>query len=660
MPPFTSVSPVRPTSRSLTLTSGIPQRNTQRIPSFEPRIVRGDSSSRTQPDVVCLPSSSTSVSVPSSRTRRTSGTGVRAPSAQRGPSAVPHSVGSSSEPSNIPSTSSASGFPRPAYLEHSALRHLLRTEEPPQLPARKVDTPAGSGFGVGSNERASPSMDSDDDGTGTPPRAMSASPRATSRSRSAIKPAAITHAILPSRWSEEHRHQSLSVSSDGRELTFQANSLNGEKDSAAARTIHPAPAACGIYYYEVEVLTMRAFSGPDIKLNRLPGWERNSWGYHGHDGYTYASDREGQTFDAAFQTGDIIGCGIDFTTRRMFYTRNGSFINHAFDNVGKDGDIYPAVGMRHSGESLRVNFGQDPFKFDIEYHIQQQRSTVWNSILMTPISGQVVEGRPGEVSEEQAKGRINKLILSYLAHHGYARTARAFQMQIAHAREGISGDADVEMEGTGVDEALEKEIEQRTHVVHAVMDGDIDNAIEETKRCYKEVLEMDNGLVLFKLKCRKFVELVMTATEMKDKMGNGADDDGMIMDVDEDSHLANGEAVAAYERTLTDAIAYGQTLNNEFRDDKRPEVQEILKRTFGILAFYDPRKASGSTPDVVGKDSRLELASEVNQAILKSQGKPTQPILETVYRHTAGCITQLGLLGVGSAAFADLQKELLE
>lgn len=32
------------------------------------------------------------------------------------------------------------------------------------------------------------------------------------------------------------------------------SSLNGDKDAASARTIHPIPQACGIYYFEVEIL----------------------------------------------------------------------------------------------------------------------------------------------------------------------------------------------------------------------------------------------------------------------------------------------------------------------------------------------------------------------------------------------------------------------
>ena len=77
---------------------------------------------------------------------------------------------------------------------------------------------------------------------------------------------------LPTRWSEQVRHQSLSVSGDGRELTFNGAYLvahihlfslvryagpssTGDREAAAARTDHPIPPACGIFYYEVEIVS---------------------------------------------------------------------------------------------------------------------------------------------------------------------------------------------------------------------------------------------------------------------------------------------------------------------------------------------------------------------------------------------------------------------
>lgn len=43
-----------------------------------------------------------------------------------------------------------------------------------------------------------------------------------------------------------------------------------------------------------------------------------------------------------------------------------------------------------------------------------------------------------------------------------------------------------------------------------------------------------------------------------------------------------------------------------------------------------------------------------------SQGRPARPALESLYRQAAACVTKLGLLGVGAAAFADMPKEFLD
>lgn len=154
---------------------------------------------------------------------------------------------------------------------------------------------------------------------------------------------------LPTRWSEQDRHTSLTVSTNGRDLTYHGPAASSEREAAAARTNHPIPPACGVFYYEVKIIQKGqrgfisiGFSAPDVKLYRLPGWEKRSWGYHGDDGCSFAADKTGVPYGPTFGSecplifpsegemsepfdiaGDVIGCGIDFTQHRAFYTKNG-------------------------------------------------------------------------------------------------------------------------------------------------------------------------------------------------------------------------------------------------------------------------------------------------------------------------------------------------
>ena len=48
------------------------------------------------------------------------------------------------------------------------------------------------------------------------------------------------------------------------------------------------------------------------------------------------------------------------------------------------------------------------------------------------------------------------------------------------------------------------------------------------------------------------------------------------------------------------------------------------------------------------------------QYCAESKGRPAHPALETLFRQTGACMTQLGLLNVGSVAFADVRREFIE
>ena len=47
-------------------------------------------------------------------------------------------------------------------------------------------------------------------------------------------------------------------------------------------------------------------------------------------------------------------------------------------------------------------------------------------------------------------------------------------------------------------------------------------------------------------------------------------------------------------------------------------------------------------------------------SIPESQGSPAHPPLEMLFRQVSACVQELGLLGVGEAAFADVPGEFLD
>lgn len=231
-----------------------------------------------------------------------------------------------------------------------------------------------------------------------------------------------------------------------------------------------------------------------------------------------------------------------------------------FENVGKACEIYPSIGMRQTNESIRANFGGAQFKFAIEEHIRAQRDVVWGNIMNTRIDWSLlglgprnaeeerermaVEAKVAEketLEDEESRAPLRKLVLAYLAHHGYARTARAFQKQCADRARAASErasnqpqpepvDEDVRMavddapavaSAPGVSSAdrddedfgFDHELNTRLSITNAILKGDIDSALSLIYAHHSTVLECEQGLILFRLRCRKFVELVLEAGE---------------------------------------------------------------------------------------------------------------------------------------------------
>ena len=159
---------------------------------------------------------------------------------------------------------------------------------------------------------------------------------------------------LPSRWSSQDKSNGLEVLSDGLEVKFIPHRTERERDheACAIRADHYMPPQCGIYYFEVTIISRKqeeythpghfchysvadrndrssigiGFSGKNVALSRLPGWEPDSWAYHGDDGKSFSSQSTGRAYGPPFTGNDVIGCGVNFRNGTAFFTKNGDFL----------------------------------------------------------------------------------------------------------------------------------------------------------------------------------------------------------------------------------------------------------------------------------------------------------------------------------------------
>ncbi|QRW18964.1 Ran-binding protein 9 [Rhizoctonia solani] len=525
---------------------------------------------------------------------------------------------------------------RPAYLDHSALRrHLIVDASATETPIPEPTTRSSS---------ASLSIVSDSD---IDPREARGTPTPEPRNES-------TDAIrVPTRWNAADKHHALVLSPDGREVRYPSPTHSTDKEAAAIRANHPMPAACGVYYFEVQIIEKGTqghigigFSSREVGLNRLPGWEPMSWGYHGDDGNSFAGQSDGTPYGPVFGTGDIIGCGVDFTEGTAFYTKNGEFLKKAFRNI--KGNLYPSVGLRTPKERVLANFGQDPFRFDVATYVMQRRDRVWREIQRTPLD---TVQNPKRI----VRATVERATLDAAEREADA-TARTLRASIAAG--GGSGEDTSMDEERQVETALaldEDDTVARQRIVRAVTIGDIDSALTEIENRYPAFVTADRD----------------DGTDDED----GMDEDGKLVEMllaAEGDELGEAEpgtptknslALKGKDKgkgSLANALEYGQFLHQKYGRDTRPSVQAELRAASGLVAYTDPRMAMGHARELVNPGARAKLADEVNRVILSSQGRPEHTALESVYRQTAVVTEVLAREGVGQAAFADVEKEFWE
>ncbi|KAF5843911.1 SPRY-domain-containing protein [Dunaliella salina] len=383
-------------------------------------------------------------------------------------------------------------------------------------------------------------------------------------------------------------------------------------DVGSVMANRPVPRSRCIYYYEVQVVEQGdagriavGFADARFKLTRQPGWEANSYGYHGDDGQKYSSSGKGEEYGPMFGTGDVIGAGIHLSRKEIFFTKNGVKLKTAFRNVR--GVLYPVIGLHSKNESVRVNF-QGPFRFDIEGMILDEKALQRQALQRIAVD-------PGDVQA---------LVRGFLSHCGYAATLAAFdaaaggpgdsfpppvyppqgptgmEVESGPSQDGIAstaGNMDVEQggamptamdaaqglsngdaESNGTKDRDNDALLLRHEVRNLIINGNVVGAIQRIRDTFPQVLEAGSGfeVVQFHLYCQHYIEL-----------------------------LRQGH--------VSQAVSYAQTTLAEIRKAV-PMLEDALQEVVALIAYEDPQASPLS--HYLGPHQRERVADVANLGLL--------------------------------------------
>ncbi|KAL9046246.1 MAG: hypothetical protein Q9214_000873 [Letrouitia sp. 1 TL-2023] len=374
----------------------------------------------------------------------------------------------------------------------------------------------------------------------------------------------------------------------------------------------------------------------------------------------------GRKYGPTFTTGDIVGCGVNFMTGCAFFTKNGVFQGNAFKDL-KEGVIYPSVGMKHPQVHLSINLGQRPFVFDIDGMVARQKSDIEDEINKVSIASL----RP----DLDESALVKELVAQYLTHDGFVETAKAFAAELRAEAGALQNDLPTSLGDSLVQEDLDAA--NRQQIRAAIMEGDIDRALKRTHAFYPQVLQ-NHSQVYFRLRCRKFVEMIHQTAELLgkstpkaplSKASNGhssitktLEGDNYAhseMDLDHDDERAADSAYgwdkmetedleihARYQSKLEETLEYGRELKHEFQDDKSTE--SAFKEIFSLFMYEDPRQSPQA--HLLDRAGRVPVAEELNSAILAA--------IERLYRQTEVLVDEISEEG-GAGAFINVRNDFL-
>lgn len=261
-------------------------------------------------------------------------------------------------------------------------------------------------------------------------------------------------------------------------------------------------------------------------------------------------------------------------------------------------------------------------------------------------------------------------MLQFLQHDGYVETARAFAEELHAEKSALRLSSDEPVKGINIKD--DEDAHNRQRIRQAILEGDMDRAMHYTNAYYPTVFN-DNEQVYFRLRCRKFIEMIRKEAELnmlleerrnakrqshlhhphgqhrgEQQHQQGEDDEDMLLedaagaagsgvsehweddmdvnmmnnataeaDEDDEDDGDDDDAAAGVSKLSQEALMYGMELRAEFKGDARPETSRHLDEIFSLIAYPNPLKVK-EVAHLLGGEGRVAVAEELNAAILST------------------------------------------
>lgn len=361
---------------------------------------------------------------------------------------------------------------------------------------------------------------------------------------------------------------------------------------------------------------------------------------------------------------DIVGCGINFVDRSIFFTVNGVLarviskeelqqdsiangnINKKIDDfLNKDVRMFPFIGFQvndfqmTSNEygptelEIKTNLGFKEFKFNIDNYMMGLKQKNQHFLNMSMLDRMVaLKEIPNYTnSASNNKESLSKLVKEYFKHEGYLDSYNAFRSDLNDfSREVSLGQAGEEHNLD--DDSDESHAKSRLLIKNYVLENKFSAVLEHLKTQYSEIYYNDKRLV-FEIKRQQLISHLKNYLSYKLDLG--------------DNEFNFNSKSKLNEKELFDlTFAYSRNLQLEYQNDDK-ESAELFRYSAGLivtsLESFRSLEYLGYSFAHYEKDL-INLAAKINGRILEYLGFDKYSKLENVFRKLDKGVSDLNLV----------------